>query len=154
MISTKNLRVWVCGVLMVSLIDWFNYCGGVWLDLRLSLSFSLSPLRPNILNIPLRRSSLLLLLLLTPDTEEIDWASLSLELSAEAREKLIESGCNETGRLGSKRALPQPENKEQMLLKTKFKMYKKIMKQNKGYKPSIEKYWKQLHGVNYGVLLN
>lgn len=57
---------------------------------------------------PLRRSSLVPLLPFTPDTDDIDWASLSLELSAETREKLMESGCRDTGRLLSKRVFPQP----------------------------------------------
>lgn len=89
------------------------YCGGRLRDLRLSrslsLSFSLSPpLRPNIRKTALRRSSLLLLVVLTPDSDDIDWASLSLELSADVLEKFIESGCNDTGRLVSKRFVPQP----------------------------------------------
>lgn len=109
--STHSILFSFCNFLyfvFVSIVS--SHCGGVWLERRLSFSFSFSlspPLRPKMRNMPLRRSSLLLLPF-TPDTEEMDWASLSLELSAETRVKLMESGCSETGRLLSKRLLPQP----------------------------------------------
>lgn len=106
-------------VLLVRSVDPY---WGIWLDRRFSFSFSLSPpFRPNILNIPLRLSSLLLLPF-TPDTEEIDWASLSLELSAETRDRLIESGCNDTGRFDSNRLVPQPIEKP-TIKKIRKKMY-------------------------------
>lgn len=66
------------------------YC--CWLDLRDELaddlSFSLCLFLWNNLNIPLFRSSLFLPVpLLIPERDDIDWASLSLELSADTLDR-------------------------------------------------------------------